>query len=239
MPKAFSFQSMYRAHTAPGAAWVAGLVVALAIVSAAVAGCGGPAGKPGCASDKDCKANQVCATGRCLECVRDDQCGAGKACVANACITAECTGPDCKPGDAAGKACAKNEDCADDEDCIDGRCRRAGQPIDPSTISCALATVYFAYDDSTVASGERDRLAANAACIESVAGKNVYVVGHTDTSGTDEYNIALSERRAQTVADYLSRLGSDPARLQVVPKGETEPTGQGDARDRRVEFQWH
>ena len=63
-------------------------------------------------------------------------------------------------------------------------------------------------------------------------------MGHTDPSGTDEYNIALSERRAQTVADYLARLGIDPARLQVVPKGETEPTWLGDDKDRRVEFQW-
>ena len=75
--------------------------------------------------------------------------------------------------------------------------------------------------------------------IEATKAKSVYLVGHTDTSGTEEYNIALSERRAQSVADYLSRLGTDPARMQVVPKGETEPTGLGDDKDRRVEFQWH
>jgi len=68
--------------------------------------------------------------------------------------------------------------------------------------------------------------------------KGVLVIGHTDTSGTEEYNIALSERRAQQVADYLARLGTDPAKLQVVPKGETEPTGNGDDKDRRVEFKW-
>jgi outer membrane protein OmpA-like peptidoglycan-associated protein len=99
--------------------------------------------------------------------------------------------------------------------------------------------VYFAFDDSTVQPSERDRLSQNVACIESTKGKTVYLIGHTDSSGTEEYNIALSERRAQTVADYMSRLGSDPARLQVVPKGETEPTGLGDDKDRRVEFQWH
>ena len=77
------------------------------------------------------------------------------------------------------------------------------------------------------------------ACIDKNKAKNVFVIGHTDTSGTEEYNIALSERRAQTVADYLARLGTDPARMQVVPKGETEPTGLGDDKDRRVEFQWH
>jgi hypothetical protein len=44
---------------------------------------------------------------------------------------------------------------------------------------------------------------------------------------------------AQSVADYLSRLGTDPARLQVVPKGETQPSGLGDEKDRRVELTWH
>ena len=67
---------------------------------------------------------------------------------------------------------------------------------------------------------------------------SVFVFGHTDTSGTEEYNIALSERRAQSAADYLSRLGADPAKMQVVPKGETEPSGLGDDKDRRVELKW-
>ena len=75
-------------------------------------------------------------------------------------------------------------------------------------------------------------------CIEKTTGKQVYVVGHTDASGTGEAYIALSERRAQTVADYLARLGTDPARLQIVPKGESEPSGMGEEKDRRVEFQW-
>ena len=98
--------------------------------------------------------------------------------------------------------------------------------------------MYFGYDDDRIQPSEGDRLAGNAQCIEQNTGTMVLVVGHTDTSGTEEYNIALSERRAQSVADYLSRLGTDPARMQVVPKGETEPTGLGDDRDRRVEFQW-
>jgi peptidoglycan-associated lipoprotein len=132
-------------------------------------------------------------------------------------------------------ACKVDEDCADDEDCVDGYCQK---PWAGGGDACSLATVYFGYDDSSIAPSERDRLDANSACISKTPQKSVYVMGHTDGSGTDEYNIALSERRAQTVADYLARLGVDPAKLQVVPKGETEPTGQGDEKDRRVEFQW-
>ena len=135
--------------------------------------------------------------------------------------------------------CTKDADCADDEDCLGGFCKKTGQTSSASDATCPLSTVYFTFDDASIQQSERDRLDANAKCIEKTKGKAVYLVGHTDTSGTDEYNIALSERRAQSVADYMSRLGTDPARMQVVPKGETSPTGLGDDKDRRVEFQWH
>jgi Cys-rich repeat protein len=255
---------MYRSLSALGSAV---LVATIALVLGfAATSCGDSSKKPGCKADKDCKNNQVCASNTCVECNTDAQCPTGKRCIAHACVTPECrndqecdgkvcqagkckacaTDSECGPDRACRngvceplKKCSKNEDCADDEDCVNGACRKAGAALNPGDASCMLATVYFSYDDSTIQESERDRLSANVACIEKTKGKNVYLFGHTDTSGTEEYNIALSERRAQSAADYMARLGSDPARLQVVPKGETEPTGLGDDRDRRVEFQWH
>lgn len=180
--------------------------------------------KPECVKDADCADGKVCQAGKCQACAADNECGPGGKCEAGACHRAT--------------ACTTDEQCADDEDCIDGYCQKPWQgTTEPGP--CPLSTIYFSFDDSTIAPSERDRLDANSACIEKETSKSVYVVGHTDASGTDEYNIALSERRAQTVADYLARLGIDPARLQVVPKGETELTGLGDDKDRRVEFQWH
>ncbi len=245
-----------------------GTVVAAAavMVFAFTLSCGDSSKGPGCKTDKDCKDGKVCAQNKCVECNTDDQCPTGKRCSANACIAkAECEHDDqCAPGQVcqagsckpcaadtecgpggtcqAGacqrpKKCAKDEDCADDEDCKGGLCLKASAPV--SAGPCPLATVYFGFDSSGIEASERDRLDANNACMTKTKDKNVLLVGHTDTSGTEEYNIALSERRAQAVADYLARLGTDPARLQVVPKGETEPTGLGDDKDRRVEFQWH
>lgn len=242
-------------------------VAALALVLGfAATSCGDSSKKPGCKSDKDCKNPLVCAVNTCVQCTTDAQCTGGQKCQANACVAApECTsdetcpagqvcqagkckacaadnecgpGGRCEAGACKKKTCAKDTDCADDEDCTGGICIKAGAANNDGA-TCTLATVYFGFDDSSVQASERDRLAGNVACVEKTKGKNVYLIGHTDTSGTEEYNIALSERRAQAVADYMSRLGSDPARLQVVPKGETEPTGLGDDRDRRVEFQWH
>jgi peptidoglycan-associated lipoprotein len=257
---------MHRSLSAFGGAIV---VAAVALVLGfTMASCGDSSKKPGCKTDKDCKTPLVCAVNTCVQCTQDAQCGAGQKCAANACVAApECTSDEtcpvgqvcqagkckacatndeCGPGGTCeagackrAKKCSKDDECADDEDCTNGVCRKAGAATNPGDATCTLATVYFGFDDSSVQASERDRLAANVACIEKTKGKSVYLVGHTDTSGTEEYNIALSERRAQAVADYMSRLGSDPARLQVVPKGETEPTGLGDDRDRRVEFQWH
>lgn len=240
------------------------LVVCLAIVGL-VAGCKKKPKTPACESTEDCKDGLACVNQQCVECASAADCGPGMTCDQGACKKAECSGDaDCPNGgvcdDGACKACASDkecgvggkckagacerpkackvdEDCADDEDCIDGFCQKPWQNP-PVADSCQLQTVYFAYDDSSIAASERDRLDANTACIGKSPQRSVYVMGHTDASGTDEYNIALSERRAQTVADYLARLGVDPNKLQVVPKGETEPTGSGEDKDRRVEFQW-
>jgi peptidoglycan-associated lipoprotein len=244
-------------------AWIA--IAAVVSIASAIS-CGDKSKGPTCSSDKDCKAPLVCGDNKCVECNSDKQCGAGKRCSEHACIASSqcehdeqcpvgqvCQAGACKPcasdnecgpggtcsagACTRAKKCSKDDQCADDEDCKDGYCHKANQPV--TNEGCQLSTVYFAYDSSGVEASERDRLDADNACIAKTKGKNVFVVGHTDTSGTEEYNIALSERRAQAAADYLARLGTDPARLQVVPKGETEPTGLGDDKDRRVEFQWH
>ena len=65
------------------------------------------------------------------------------------------------------------------------------------------------------------------------------VEGHTDSVGADAYNMALSDRRAKAVFDYLSSRGVDPARLSSVGKGETAPiadnaTDEGRQENRRV-----
>lgn len=179
---------------------------------------------PSCTSDDECPDGQACVDGKCRACTSNDECGPGGKCNAGECERA--------------KACAEDTDCADDEDCIDGHCQKPWENEAPE-LSCELDTVYFDFDQATIRDDARAVLAANAECIgQAPANRVVNVVGHTDEEGTEEYNVALSERRARTVADYLARLGIDPARFQVIAKGEGEPSGSGEAQDRRVEFQW-
>jgi len=246
-----------------GKVFVAIAAFAMVVVLCA---CGSKPKQPGCKGDKDCKKGQVCSNNKCVECRDDAQCPKGKTCKANACVAKPqcisdeqcptgqvCQAGSCKPCAADGecgpggrceagacqrpKKCTKDEECADDEDCKNGLCLKAGAGSNVDA-GCQLQTIYFAFDDSSIQPSERDRLESNNQCIVKNKTQSVFVFGHTDTSGTEEYNIALSERRAQSVADYLSRLGIDPAKLQVVPKGETETTGLGDDKDRRVEFKW-
>jgi outer membrane protein OmpA-like peptidoglycan-associated protein len=71
--------------------------------------------------------------------------------------------------------------------------------------------------------------------------RKVRVEGHTDSKGSDAYNIKLSQRRANAVRDYLIAHGVEADRLVAVGYGETRPvadngTAEGRARNRRVEF---
>ena len=179
--------------------------------------------KPECAKDEDCAAGKVCQANKCQACAKDSECGPGGRCDKGACQRA--------------KPCKTDDECAEDEDCTGGHCLKGGAST-PAAGACTLTTIYFAFDQSAISESEREHLDANGTCLEKEAPRGVYLNGHTDASGTDEYNIALSERRGRTVADYLARLGVDPARMQVVPKGEAEPSGAGDDKDRRVELQW-
>jgi OOP family OmpA-OmpF porin len=67
------------------------------------------------------------------------------------------------------------------------------------------------------------------------------IEGYTDSIGSESYNLELSRKRAQAVADYLISQGIDNGRLQVIPMGESNPiasnkTAEGRAMNRRVEM---
>jgi outer membrane protein OmpA-like peptidoglycan-associated protein len=70
---------------------------------------------------------------------------------------------------------------------------------------------------------------------------NVLIEGHTDATGTDDYNLELSRRRAQSVANFLASLNVSPTRFTIMGYGESQPitsndTADGRAANRRVEI---
>jgi outer membrane protein OmpA-like peptidoglycan-associated protein len=101
--------------------------------------------------------------------------------------------------------------------------------------------VTFAFDSSAVQPQFRPTLDQVAQTLVSYNQTYIDVLGHTDSTGTDAYNQALSERRAGAVADYLSMRGVARARMGVRGYGETQPiasneTEEGRSQNRRVEI---
>jgi peptidoglycan-associated lipoprotein len=102
-----------------------------------------------------------------------------------------------------------------------------------------FSPVYFAYDSSEIQSSETGKLRQIADFMKR-APNNVILAGFTDERGTDEYNRALGERRAQTTRSYLISLGVSGSRIQTVSFGLEMPADPGHnesawAKNRRTE----
>jgi peptidoglycan-associated lipoprotein len=86
-----------------------------------------------------------------------------------------------------------------------------------------LADVFFAFDSSEINPEGRSALQKNLEFLKRWPTTEIRIEGHADSRGTNEYNLALGERRAAAVRDYLVSLGLQPNRVTIVSKGEEEP----------------
>lgn len=104
-----------------------------------------------------------------------------------------------------------------------------------------LQKVFFNFDSAALSDEARATLSKNAEALGKRSSVKVRVEGHCDERGSDEYNMALGERRAQAARDYLVNLGVQPDRITVISYGEEQPAdpGHDDAaweKNRRAEF---
>ncbi|HEX9941305.1 MAG TPA: peptidoglycan-associated lipoprotein Pal [Thermoanaerobaculia bacterium] len=83
--------------------------------------------------------------------------------------------------------------------------------------------VYFDYDESTLTDDTRDKLSRNADLLKSNPQFSITIEGHADSRGTNEYNLALGERRASAVREYMTSLGVAGDRLRTISYGEERP----------------
>lgn len=102
--------------------------------------------------------------------------------------------------------------------------------------------VFFEYDQSMLTDEARTTLDRKLAVLKANAGLRLRISGHADERGSDEYNIALGQRRAVAVKRYMMDQGIDGGRLDVVSFGEEQPAVQGGteqafALNRRAEFE--
>jgi peptidoglycan-associated lipoprotein len=105
----------------------------------------------------------------------------------------------------------------------------------------AKTKFYFEFDKSDLSQEDRDALVYHAADLKANPSKHIRLEGHADERGTREYNLALGERRAQSVERYLQVQGVAASQMETVSYGEERPadtgtTEQAYSLNRRVEM---
>ncbi|MFA6110889.1 MAG: peptidoglycan-associated lipoprotein Pal [Candidatus Latescibacterota bacterium] len=104
-----------------------------------------------------------------------------------------------------------------------------------------LVPVYFDYDDYSIRADQQGSLSGYADKLNMASSIKLTLAGHCDERGTVEYNLALGQKRADAVKNYLVRGGVDAERLGTVSFGKEKPVDPGHneaswAKNRRVEF---
>ena len=107
----------------------------------------------------------------------------------------------------------------------------AARPLEEINREAPLQPVFFGYDSSELDAAARAVIEANVDVLVRNPTWIVTIEGHCDSRGTPEYNLALGDRRAQTVRDHLVNLGVRPDRVQTVSYGEEFPFVPGETED--------
>ena len=237
------------------------LATVLGFVLAALTVTGCPKSYPDCDDDSTCKKhNEVCVDGRCHQCRDNSQCSAIDACQTcqgNACVrrpgccksdldcpngkcwkqgdgeTGQCggvcqTNSDCPSGlKCAGGQCVPDVACTDDSFCPNGQKCQGGKCV----AGCEVQIVLFDFNEYTIRLDQEGMVSSNAQCLKS-SGNTVSVEGHCDERGADEYNLALGQRRAASVARQYKTLGVSEGQIKsVISFGEEKPVCSESSED--------
>ncbi len=145
--------------------------------------------------------------------------------------------------------CGTNKDCKEGKICTDNRCAESSQasqtekstPVQAGSACSQTGTVHFDFNMYDIKAGDRDLLTDMAACLRTNANTQIMVAGNTDERGTVEYNLALGEKRAKAVSQYLQNSGISDSRMHVVSYGKEKPVDpehneQAWAKNRRTDI---
>jgi outer membrane protein OmpA-like peptidoglycan-associated protein len=122
------------------------------------------------------------------------------------------------------------------QDLENARVERIGEGIKVTFDSGIL----FDFDKSTLRPASQEQIRKFAEALKKYEDTEIFVAGHTDATGTEDYNLTLSRQRAESVANYLEGLGVSRTRFTISGLGETQPiatnnTAEGQQLNRRVE----
>lgn len=115
------------------------------------------------------------------------------------------------------------------------------QSLEEANKAGYLKMIHFDFDKYNIRDDARPVLAQNAAWLKKFTSVKVLIEGHCDERGTEEYNLALGERRAKATFDYLVSLAIPPERLKIISYGKSQPLELGHneevwAKNRRAQF---
>jgi peptidoglycan-associated lipoprotein len=230
--------------------------LAFAIVGglgAVSAGCGPT--YPNCDNDEQCHEGEFCVNGHCEDCRDDSHCPVGQQCDSGACVPipgwcnsdSMCRSDEmcdlatnrCVPRPIATATPCGNGTIDPGEECDDGN-RNSGDgcAADCRNEGCSLEPAYFGYDEDTLDRTATAALERDRACFTERGYGGLQITGMADPRGTEEYNLALGERRARAVRDHLDRLGVPRRAMSTRSVGEEMATGADEAswvRDRRAD----
>lgn len=210
-----------------------------------------------CKNDDDCMILQdskqkqgYCVMGMCEECRSDSDCKDPKKCMNNQCKAMCKADNDCDENSyCQNKTCVakcdSDESCPDEQICSLGKCEN-NQSVSSKNnddVDCSsLAKVLFDFDSSNIKDEYKENITQVAKCLKNNPSSKLTIFGHTDERGTKEYNLALGERRALAVKNYLTKEHSlAAAQIQIVSYGSEKPAQEGKdesayAQNRRSEF---
>lgn len=104
-----------------------------------------------------------------------------------------------------------------------------------------LRMIHFDFDEYFIREDAKPVLESNAAWLNKFKTAQILIEGHCDERGTEEYNLALGEKRAKSTFDYLVSLGISPSRLKTISYGKSQPLDMGHTeaswdKNRRAQF---
>ena len=143
--------------------------------------------------------------------------------------------------EAAAAAAATNTDTVQTDVIEAVKLTEEQQLVQDYTAAILETTINFEFDKSTIAPRFTAILDAHAKYLVANPAKSLTIEGHADEKGTPEYNIALGERRANSVSTYLESMGVATAQISVVSYGEEKPVNfahdaAAQAENRRAEL---
>ena len=116
-------------------------------------------------------------------------------------------------------SCTRDLDCGPKQLCIRNQC----VDISANLAECGSVRVYFPLNSSDLPTDAAATLERSARCLKADLALHVAIEGNADERGTEEYNLALGDRRATAVAKHLERLGASAAQLKTVSYGKENP----------------